>query len=156
MVEFPPVSRIVSTYHHFPVNMDNLTPEQRRKNMQRIRSVGTMPERIVMQELKRKKIYFASNVKNLPGKPDIVFRRKRVAVFIDSDFWHGHKTRFIMPKVNKAYWKVKIQRNQDRDRRVTRLLNGQGWKVLRFWEHNVKKKTNVVIEQIMQTLNGKI
>src|SRR3990167_8656976 len=80
--------------------MDNLTKEQRRKNMQNIRSVGTNPERLIMRELRRRKIYFASHAESITGKPDIVFRRKRIAVFIDSDFWHGHPKRCIMPQKN--------------------------------------------------------
>ena len=66
--------------------MDNLTPEQRRKNMQNIRSEGTLPELLIAKELRKLKIYFAKNVKTITGKPDFVFRRKKVIVFVDSDF----------------------------------------------------------------------
>lgn len=118
--------------------MDNLTKEQRRKNMQHIRSEGTTPERIVMRELRQRKIYFAKHVKSIVGKPDIVFRRKKVVVFIDSDFWHGHAERFIMPKTNTEYWEKKIERNKQRDKEVTEELEKQGWKVIRLWEYDVK------------------
>jgi DNA mismatch endonuclease (patch repair protein) len=87
--------------------MDNLTKEQRRENMQHIRSKDTVPERKIMQELKRRKIYFAKYVNSIVGKPDIVFRRKKVVVFIDSDFWHRHPKRFIMPVTNYDYWSKK-------------------------------------------------
>lgn len=106
--------------------MDNLTREQRRKNMQHIRSTDTLPERIIMQELKRRKIYFASHVSEIEGKPDIVFRRKKIVVFIDSDFWHGHPKRCVMPKSNVEYWKSKIERNRKRDKDVNRKLNLAG------------------------------
>jgi DNA mismatch endonuclease, patch repair protein len=132
--------------------MDNLTPEQRRKNMQNIRSVGTIPERLVMRELKRRGVYFASNVRTLPGKPDIVFRRKKIAVFIDSDFWHGHKTRFIMPQDNVTYWRQKIERNKNRDKEVSKALRKKGWKILRIWEYDVKKKFNKSIDKILKAL----
>lgn len=132
--------------------MDNLTPEQRRKNMQNIRSIGTLPELKVMRELKRRGFYFAPNVKTLPGKPDIVFRRKKVAVFIDSDFWHGHRTRFIMPKNNLSYWEQKIERNKKRDRQVNKELRKKGWKIVRIWEHDVKKRFEKSISRILSVL----
>jgi len=88
--------------------MDNLTPAQRKKNMRNIRSVNTVPEQIVMQELKRRKIYFTSHVASVSGKPDIVFHKQKIVVFIDSDFWHGHAKHFVMPKTNIKYWRKKI------------------------------------------------
>lgn len=132
--------------------MDNLRPEHRRKNMQNIRSSGTIPELLVMRELKRRKVYFAKYVSSLPGKPDIVFRRKKIAVFIDSDFWHGHPKRFIMPKSNLDYWKPKIERNKARDIKVNAALKKNGWKVLRFWEYDVKKNFDKVMETILKAI----
>ncbi len=129
--------------------MDNLTPEQRRRNMQNIRSSGTRPEVLVMRELRKRKIYFAKHVKTLPGKPDIVFRRKKVAVFIDSDFWHGHPTNFIMPKTNEEYWSNKINSNKKRDRKVTLELQKQGWQVLRIWESDIKADIHKCINEIL-------
>lgn len=117
--------------------MDNLTKEQRRKNMQHIHSKGTLPERMIMNELKRLKIYFASNVSTIEGKPDIVFRRKKVVIFIDSDFWHGHPTRCKMPKSNIEYWEKKINKNKLRDKEVTLTLRRRGWKVIRLWEYDI-------------------
>ena len=132
--------------------MDNLTKEQRRKNMQHIRSEGTTPERIVMRELRRRKIYFAKHVKSILGKPDIVFRRKKVVVFIDSDFWHGHPERFVMPKTNTEYWKKKIAKNKQRDREVTAELQKQGWTVIRLWEYDIKHNLNECIQIILQSI----
>lgn len=133
--------------------MDNLTKEQRRKNMQHIRSKDTLPERMVMQELKRKKIYFAPYVSNIAGKPDILFRRRKVAVFIDSDFWHGHPFRCIMPKSNRIYWEEKIAKNRARDRKVNRLLKQDGWKVIRIWEYDVKHNFKKSISRILKAIN---
>lgn len=132
--------------------MDNLTKFQRHKNMQNIRSRDTIPEKRIMQELKRRKIYFAKYVLSLPGKPDIVFRRKKIAVFIDSDFWHVHPKRFIMPKSNIKYWKEKIARNQKRDERVNRKLRKEGWKIIRIWEYNVEKSLARCVEKILKAI----
>lgn len=129
--------------------MDNLTTEQRKKNMQNIRSENTKPELIIMRELKRKKIYFAKHVKTIVGKPDIVFRRKKIVVFIDSDFWHGHPLRFIMPKTNQEYWEEKIARNKKRDLEVNKILKNQGWEVLRLWEFDIKKNRDNCLKTIL-------
>lgn len=132
--------------------MDNLTPKQRRKNMQNIRSEGTKPEQQVARELIRKKIYFAKNVKTIFGKPDLVFRRKKVVVFIDSDFWHGHKKRCIMPKSNCEYWEQKIERNIERDKIVSRKLRREGWAVIRLWEKDIKRDLVKSLKKIINVL----
>ena len=134
--------------------MDNLTRAQRRKNMQNIRSVKTAPEEVVAKELKKQGIYFARNVKSIIGKPDFVFRRKKIAVFVDSDFWHGHKTRFIMPKSNLTYWKEKIGKNLERDKTVNCALKKDGWKVIRIWDHDIKIHLDRSIIKILKCLNG--
>lgn len=135
--------------------MDILTPEQRRKNMRNIRSEGTLPERMVSAELKKEKIYFAKNVKTIFGKPDFVFRRKKVAVFVDSDFWHGRRGRCVMPKTNTEFWENKIKRNRLRDREVGRELKKQGWTVIRIWESDIKKDLRKSVKKIFKALNRK-
>ena len=134
--------------------MDNLTKAQRRKNMQNIRSKDTAPERKVMQELKKRKIYFAKYVTSIPGNPDIVFRRKKVVVFIDSDFWHKHPKRFIMPVTNYDYWSKKIGNNVARDRKVTKELRSQGWKVIRIWEYDIKHNFEKSIQRILKAIRN--
>jgi DNA mismatch endonuclease, patch repair protein len=133
--------------------MDNLTLEQRTKNMRNIRSKGTKPEIAIMSELKKAKIYFSTYAKNIVGKPDIVFRRKKIAVFIDSDFWHKHPTRFIAPKTNIEYWTNKIDRNQQRDKFVTKELKKSGWRVIRIWEYDIKKSLSKCINRILKEYN---
>jgi len=133
--------------------MDNLTRQQRRKNMQNIRSAGTAPETLIMYVLRRKNIYFAKNVKSIVGKPDIVFRRKKTAVFIDSDFWHMHPKRFIMPKSNRMYWKEKVRRNKERDSEVNKKLRKAGWKVIRIWDYDVKRSVDKCIKKILKAVN---
>lgn len=127
--------------------------------MQSIRSNGTLPERLIMQELKKRKIYFAIYADFIIGKPDIVFRRKKIAVFIDSDFWHGHLKRCVMPKTNTDYWLEKIARNRRRDKEVNRKLRGEGWKVIRLWAYDVKHHFNKCIQIILTALergNGRL
>mgnify|MGYP000228347280 CR=1 FL=1 len=132
--------------------MDNLTKEQRQKNMRNIRSAGTKPELKVMQALKKRKVHFAEHVANVTGKPDIVFRRKKVAVFIDSDFWHGHPERCIMPKTNTEYWSRKIQRNRARDEFVNDELKKKGWTVIRLWEYDIKHNFDQSLEVILRAI----
>ncbi|MBU3912404.1 MAG: very short patch repair endonuclease [Candidatus Omnitrophica bacterium] len=134
--------------------MDNLTKEYRRKNMRNIRSKDTMPEKIIMRELQKRGIYFAKNVSSIAGKPDIVFRRKKVAVFIDSDFWHRHPKRFIMPKTNVKYWRNKIKSNQLRDKKVNKYLMKDGWEVMRIWEYDIKRNTNRCVNKIVEEIGG--
>ena len=135
--------------------MDNLTKEQRAKNMRNIRSSGTTPERLVMRELRKRKIYFAKHVTKIIGKPDIVFRRKKIIVFLDSDFWHGHPERFIMPKTNVEYWSQKIARNKERDIKVTKELENQGWKVIRLWDYDIKNNFEKCMNLIFTALSEK-
>jgi len=132
--------------------VDNLTKEQRRKNMQNIQSTGTKPELTIKKELRKRKIYFAQYVNSLPGKPDFVFRRKKVALFIDSDFWHGNPEKFIMPKTNTDYWKNKIERNKTRDKIITHELQENGWKVIRLWESEIKRNLNDCLIIIMTAI----
>ena len=135
--------------------MDNLTPKQRHKNMSNIRSKGTKPEEKVMKELRRRKIYYAKHVSKIIGKPDIVFRRKKVIIFIDSDFWHGHPDRYIMPKTNVEYWKEKIARNKQRDTEVNKELEKNDWRVIRIWEYDVNKNFDDVINTILTAIDRK-
>lgn len=133
--------------------MDNLTKEQRRKNMQHIRSKNSLAEKKLSKALRGQGIYFAKHVTSLPGKPDIVFRRKRVAVFVDSDFWHGHPRRFIQPKSNLAYWVPKIKRNKIRDKQVNKLLKSKGWEVVRVWEYDIHKNIESCLRKINKRLS---
>lgn len=135
------------------VTTDNLTKEQRKKTMQSIRSVNTVPEKLVAKELRRRKIYFSQHVASIAGKPDFVFRRKKVAVFIDSDFWHGHPKRCVMPKSNVEYWKHKIERNKLRDKKVNKQLKKEGWKVTRIWEYDIKRNFNRSINRILKAID---
>ena len=132
---------------------DVLTPEQRKKNMSRIRGKNTSPE------LKLRKMLWESGIRGyrvhykLPGKPDIVFTRKKVVVFVDGCFWHKCPVCFRPPETNAEFWNDKLQKNVERDLKVTKELEDLGWTVLRFWEHEVKKTPEDVVARILLALN---
>lgn len=109
-------------------------------------------ENIVFAALKACKIYFVPHVKTLPGKPDIVFRRKRAAVFVGSDFWHGYPTRFRAPASNVDYWQSKIARNRARDLAVTAKLTQRGWAVLRLWEWDIRHDLDSPMARILSAI----
>lgn len=106
------------------------------------RSSDTAQELVLRRTLWRRGLRFRKNLAELPGKPDIVFTRARVAVFCDGDFWHGRNWRRLsaqlQKRANAAYWCEKIRTNMLRDRRTTQLLEKQDWRVVRLWEGDIK------------------
>jgi len=88
------------------------------------------------------------------GKPDFVFPRQRLAVFVDGDFWHGHPTRAKIPATNRAFWLKKIEKNRCRDRLVTRTLKGNGWHVVRLWEHDLRANPKRCAARLRRFLDG--
>jgi len=86
------------------------------------------------------------------GKPDFTFPKKRVVVFVDGCFWHGHNCRNLKPKQNKEYWEKKIQKNKERDKLVTETLTQKGWKVYRIWECQLKKKNKKNLMKILEEI----
>lgn len=135
--------------------MDDLTPEQRKKNMRAIRSKDTTIELALRKALWQRGIRYRKNYKGLIGKPDIVITKYRIAVFCDSDFWHGYdwENRKSRIKSNQEYWIPKIERNMKRDQEVTLALVDQGWIVLRFWEHTIRKKLEGCVNDIQETID---
>lgn len=135
--------------------MDDLTPEQRRKNMQAIRCKDTRIELALRNALWHKGIRYRKNYKGLPGKPDIAITKYRIAVFCDSDFWHGYdwENRNQRIKSNREYWIPKIERNMQRDREVTAALEDSGWLVLRFWEFQIRKELDTCVEAVCQAVS---
>ena len=115
---------------------DVLTPQQRHKCMSRIRSRATKPEMLVRKWLWRHGYRYRLNVKSVPGKPDIVMRKYRTAIFVNGCFWHGHEGcgKFVMPKTNVDFWRQKIEHNRARDQHNYELLADNGWQVIVLWE----------------------
>lgn len=135
--------------------MDDLTPEQRKKNMQAIRSKDTTIELALRKALWKKGIRYRKNYKGLIGKPDIVITKYRIVVFCDSDFWHGYDwdNRKSRIKSNQEYWIPKIERNMKRDKEVTAVLVEQGWIVLRFWEYSIRKNLESCLDDIEEAVS---
>jgi DNA mismatch endonuclease (patch repair protein) len=106
----------------------------------------------VRSALHKKGLRFRKHVKDLPGKPDIVFRKAKVAIFIDGDFWHGYRFPAWEDKVSD-FWKKKIIGNRKRDVRNHRKLRSKGWKVIRLWQHEVERDFETCIDRIVESLN---
>ena len=135
---------------------DVLTPTQRHRCMSRIRSKATKPEMAVRRWLWAHGYRYRLNVKSVPGKPDIVMRRYRTAIFVNGCFWHGHEGcgKFVMPKSNTAFWQAKIDRNRQRDQRNYNYLMHAGWQVIVIWECNlIKDKLETTMQQVAVALN---
>ena len=123
--------------------------------MRRIKSKDTSIEILLRKELWKRGFRYRKNAKDVFGKPDIVFKGKKLAIFADSEFWHGKyllEGKYI-PKTNTEFWINKITRNIERDKEVNQKLKDDGWTVLRFWESDIRKKLSECIELIEKTLN---
>lgn len=127
---------------------DHMSPEKRSALMARIRATNTGPERLLCAELRRGKFRFSRHASDLPGRPDIVFRGIRVAIFIDGDFWHGWRFPLWQHKLSSA-WQQKIAANRSRDRRNFRRLRRIGWKVIRIWEHEIESDIQKCVDRIL-------
>jgi DNA mismatch endonuclease, patch repair protein len=131
---------------------DKFSKEKRSEIMSRINSKNTKAEIIVFRELRKRGIYFQKHYKRIEGNPDIALPRKKKAIFIDGDFWHGYDYEKLINRLPKEYWKEKIIRNVERDKKYTLSLKNKGWQVLRVWEHEVKKNFDNTIEKIITFL----
>ena len=130
--------------------MDNHTKEQRHKNMQAVKNKDSQIEVMLRKELWRRGLRYQKNSKKVFGKPDIVFLGKKVAVFCDSEFWHGYdwENKKNEIKSRREFWIPKIERNMQRDVEVTTRLTQEGWTVLRFWgneiNHDLKSCADII------------
>lgn len=135
--------------------VDVLTKKQRSHNMSMIKSRNTRPELIIRKLLSLNGIRgYRINYK-LVGKPDIVFTKYKLAVFIDGCFWHKCPQCFKQPENNKEFWEKKIEGNVRRDKTVNNKLRKDGWKVLRFWEHLLRKDNISVYKMIYKELKSR-
>jgi DNA mismatch endonuclease, patch repair protein len=126
---------------------DNLTKAQRSFCMSRIKGKDTGIEVQIRSALHRKGLRFRKHVRQLPGRPDIVFSKARVAVFIDGDFWHGYRFPSWKDKVSD-FWKEKISQTRARDSRNHRKLRNMGWEVICLWQHQIELNMDSCIERI--------
>ncbi len=131
---------------------DVFSKEKRSEIMSKIRSKNTKAEVLVFRELRKRGVYFQKHYKRAPGSPDIALPRKKIAIFIDGDFWHGYRFSRGKSRLPKKYWRAKIEGNIKRDRKNRLLLRKAGWKVLRVWEHEIAKNFQKTLEAIERLL----
>ena len=136
--------------------MDRLTKEQRHKNMKNIKNKDTTIEVTLRKALWEKGFRYRKNDKKLPGKPDIVLSKYKIAIFCDSEFFHGKDWEILKPKLEKGknpdYWIPKIERNMQRDREKDQALLFAGWTVIHFWGKDILKKTDECIRVIEEAI----
>ncbi|ABF87499.1 very short patch repair protein [Myxococcus xanthus DK 1622] len=124
----------------------------RSEQMSRIRGRDTSPERLLRSALWRAGLRFRLHTRTTHGRPDVVFPRHKVAVFIDGCFWHGCPKHYVRPRTRDEFWSSKLRENVERDRRQTLLLEEGGWRVCRFWEHQIFESLAEVVEWVRQAL----
>lgn len=136
--------------------MDVLTPEQRHRNMQAIKNKDSKIELILRQALWHKGYRYRKNYKKLPGKPDIAITKYHVAVFCDSEYFHGKDWEKLKKRIkrgnNSDFWIKKIGGNIEHDREVDAELEGMGWTVLRFWGNDIKKHTEDCVKAVAEAV----
>lgn len=119
--------------------VDVHSPESRSKNMRAIRGKNTIPELTLRKLLFARGFRFRLHTKTLPGNPDVVLPKYRVAIFVQGCFWHGHNCYlFKLPTSRREFWRTKISENRQRDLRDSQALLSQGWRVLYVWECALK------------------
>ena len=135
--------------------MDRLTKEQRHKNMKNIRSKDTSIELKLRKELWRRGYRYRKNYTELPGKPDIVLTKYKIAIFCDSEFFHGKDWEVLKPQLEKGknadFW-IKISKNQQHDDDINKQLQFLGWTVIRFWGKDIMKKTDECMQVIEENI----
>jgi DNA mismatch endonuclease (patch repair protein) len=136
--------------------VDRLTKEQRHKNMKNIRSKDTSIELKLRKELWRRGYRYRKNYTELPGKPDIVLTKYKIAIFCDSEFFHGKDWEVLKAQLEKGknadFWIKKISKNQQHDDDINKQLQFLGWTVIRFWGKDIMKKTDECIQVIEENI----
>jgi DNA mismatch endonuclease Vsr len=124
-------------------------------NMKAVRACGSKIEQAIGRELWRTNFRYRKQYSRLPGKPDFVLPRYKIAIFCDSHFWHGYhwEQRKHDHKSNMQFWHNKIERNIERDKEVNAALKAMGWKVVRFWEHEIRQNVEKCVERVKRAAN---
>jgi DNA mismatch endonuclease (patch repair protein) len=135
--------------------MDVLTPEQRTKNMKAIRSKNTKMELLLAKALWAKGVRYRKNDKTVFGKPDLTIKKYKIAIFVDSEYFHGKDWGIDKYRIksNREFWWNKIEENQKRDQTVNSFLVDKEWKVLRFWSQEIRKNLNLCTDIIIAAIN---
>lgn len=129
--------------------------QKRSALMSRIRGRNTEPERILRSALWSTGLRYRLHHKTPAGRPDLVFPGSRVAVFIDGCFWHGCPAHYVRPRSRTRFWATKLRENVERDRRQTLELEAQGWRVCRFWEHEIYTVLEALVERVYAAVHEK-
>jgi DNA mismatch endonuclease (patch repair protein) len=129
--------------------MDTVSKKKRSEIMSAIRSKDTKLEIGFRKALWKAGLRYRKNPKNYFGKPDVVFKKNKTVIFIDSCFWHGCKKHYRIPATRKEYWKNKIERNKQRDKEVSGFYKKAGWKIIRVWEHELKRGKMEIVYKII-------
>ena len=134
--------------------MDRLTSEQRRKNMQAVKNKDSQIELLLRKELWNRGLRYRKNSNKVFGHPDIVFIGKKIAVFCDSEFWHGYNWEIKKEEIKsrRDFWIPKIERNIQRDIEVNQRLQSEGWLVIRFWGKEIKKDVSACADLVVKKL----
>ncbi len=130
--------------------MDNHTPEQRRRNMQAVKNKDSKIELLLRKELWARGLHYRKNDKTIFGHPDLTFKGKKIAIFVDSEFWHGYdwENRKSDFKSHQEFWIPKIERNMQRDIEVNDKLKNDGWTVIRFWGKEIKADVSACADRV--------
>lgn len=121
--------------------------------MSRIHGKDTGPEVLLRKALWRLGLRYRIHYP-IPGRPDLVFTKQRIAVFVDGCFWHGCLIHGVAPKSNASFWRTKIDENRERDRKVNDALASAGWVVLRIWEHDIEYEFEEVIRTVAELVHS--
>lgn len=135
--------------------MDKLTKEQRQKNMQSVRATGSKIEVALAKALYAEGLRYRKNDKSVFGKPDLTFKKNKIAIFVDSEFWHGKdwETKKHEHKSNQDFWHKKIERNIQRDKEVNEHLSKAGWKIIRFWGKEIQQNLRTCVNLVLEIIN---
>lgn len=136
---------------------DVLSPEQRKFNMSRIRGKDTKPEMLIRRGIHKRGLRYRLHDRALPGRPDLVFPKYRIVVFVHGCFWHAHGcSLFKLPKTREDFWKTKLLANVQRDHKATEMLISAGWRVLIIWEcglrSGARKNENATLDYIVSLI----
>ena len=134
------------------------TPLTRSEQMARVKSKNTSFEMMLRRELWRRGLRYRANDQTIFGKPDVVFKGRKIAVFVESEFWHGkdYPNGRNIPKANNDYWVKKIERNIARDKEVNQTLKESGWIVIRIWSKDLKKNISGCADIVQEAIQSRV
>lgn len=134
---------------------DKFSKEVRSRIMSRIRGKDTSLEMLVFSELRKRKIHFQKHYRKAPGSPDLAMPKRKIAIFVDGDFWHGYRYPVWKHKIRQKFWRDKIERNRRRDKRNFAKLRRAGWRYIRIWEHELKADRATAVGKVIRFVRNR-